>query len=131
MSRVQETVLVVEDDPITREILSKSLQDGGFGVRVVSTGEEALMILRLEAHTVDWLVTDINLGGLTQGWVVGAEFDRTHPHRSVIYTSAAKQALFPSSGAVYVSKPFDARHIVDLVRDLSNRNAEQPEAASQ
>ena len=78
------TILVVEDEPITREILVRYLEWMGFVTRSCSTGEEALSIVRADGAGIDWLLTDINLPGCIDGWVVGAEFHLRFPLRPVI-----------------------------------------------
>src|SRR5215211_4094807 len=72
-------ILVVEDEPITREILVRYLERTGFVTHSCSTGEEALSILRPDGAGIDWLLTDINLPGCIDGWVVGAEFHLMYP----------------------------------------------------
>jgi CheY-like chemotaxis protein len=53
-------VLVVDDDPITREVLETSLRDSGFGVLSVSSGEGALLSLCQLGDRIDWLVTRVS-----------------------------------------------------------------------
>ena len=91
-------------------------------MHVAETGETALELLRREGHSIDWLLTDINLPGLINGWVVGAEFHLTHPLRPVLYTSAfaPRQAAQPAGG-VYVSKPYSLAMIADVIRTLSGQ----------
>ncbi len=55
-------VLLVEDDPINRRLLSRMLENAGYGVHSVGRAEEALEAVR-ERH-FDVLVTDISMPGM-------------------------------------------------------------------
>lgn len=115
----QITILVVEDEPITREILVRYLERAGIVTRSCSTGEEALGIFQSRAE-IDWLLTDINLPGCIDGWVVGAEFHLRHPLRPVIYVSSFAPTLKSSmAAAVYVAKPYSPAEIAALIQQLT------------
>ena len=115
-------VLIVEDEPITRDILVRSMETAGFRTRSCATGEEALGILQAEGAGIDWLLTDISLPGTVSGWVVGAEFHLSYPLRPVIYASAREPTKRYTAGGVYVSKPCSPGKIVELIRELTAQN---------
>jgi CheY-like chemotaxis protein len=115
----QVTILIVEDEPITREVVVRSMEAAGFRTRSCSTGEEALGILQTEGAGIDWLLTDVSLPGTVSGWVVGAEFHLSYPLRPVIYASAREPARYYTAGGVYVSKPCSPAKIVELIRQLT------------
>ncbi|HEX2510554.1 MAG TPA: response regulator [Microvirga sp.] len=118
------TVLVVEDEPVTLEILTRYLRRADFTVLTARTGEEALALLRSEGHAIDWLFADIELPGTVDGWVVGAEFHLSYPLRPVVYASTfAKDSLARAAGTICLSKPYSPQHVVEIFRDLS-RGAE-------
>jgi CheY-like chemotaxis protein len=115
----QTTILIVEDEPITREILVRYLEWAGIMTRSCSTGEEALGIFQSGAE-IDWLLTDINLPSCIDGWVVGAEFHLRYPLRPVIYASACAPTLKSNmAGGVYIPKPFSPAKIVELIQQLA------------
>ena len=113
------TILVVEDEPITCEILVRFMEAAGFRTRSCATGEEALGILQTEGASIDWLITDIRLPGTVSGWVVGAEFHLSYPLRPVIYASAREPTKRYTAGGVYISKPCRPAKIVELIRQLT------------
>jgi len=88
MAPTKTRILVVEDEPVTREIVTRYLQGAGFDTLSALSGEEALEILRSNGPAIDWLLTDINLPGCIDGWIVGAEFHLSYPLRPVVYASA-------------------------------------------
>ena len=55
------TVLVVEDDPMLRELIRRALEVGGYAVRLASSGDEALGLVDAE---VDLLLSDLDLPGM-------------------------------------------------------------------
>jgi two-component system, OmpR family, response regulator len=114
------TILVVEDEPITREILVRYFERTGFLTLSCSTGEEALSMLRTDGAGIDWLLTDINLPGCIDGWVVGAEFHLRYPLRPVIYASACAPTLKSNmAGGVYVPKPYSPAKIVEIIKQMT------------
>lgn len=59
-------VLLVEDDPLIRELLEETLVEAGFGVETADSGERAISVLDAPGANHRALVTDVNLsGGLT------------------------------------------------------------------
>jgi CheY-like chemotaxis protein len=121
------SILLVEDEPLTQEVTTHYLQQAGFTVHGAATGEDALAILRQEGGAVDWLLTDINLPGRIDGWIVGAEFHLSHPLRPVVYASAfAPHQQARPAGGVFVSKPYSPAAVVELLGRLA---AKDPSAA--
>src|SRR4051812_36368461 len=100
-------LLIVEDDRDLSEFLGKVAREHGCGVLSAYTGEDALEILRSEQ--VDWLLTDIRLPGLVDGWIVGSEFTMTHPLRPVIYISGTEpDSSHRPNGSLFLFKPVEA-----------------------
>ncbi len=50
-------ILVVQGDPVTREILLQLLRMAGFDVLSAATGEQALVLLRKHRNDIGWLFT--------------------------------------------------------------------------
>jgi PAS domain S-box-containing protein len=64
------TVLVIEDDPATRDLLKRFLSKDGFRVQTVSEGEEGLRLAR--KLQPDVITLDVMMSGL-DGWAVLTE----------------------------------------------------------
>src|SRR6056297_336555 len=63
MSTDQPTVLLVEDEPAQREVLSYNLEADGFRVTTAENGEEALMLVDEEAPdliVLDWMLPNVS-----------------------------------------------------------------------
>lgn len=118
------SVLVVEDDFVLLEIVTLMFERAGLRVYQASGGEAALTILRDNGPAIDWLFTDVNLPGLIDGWVVAAEYRLSHPFRPVIYSSSAQFVTRRTvHGSIFVEKPFDPGHILELARMMESELA--------
>lgn len=118
------SILIVEDDPITRAIVTRYFELAGLQVYLAESGEEALATLRAHGRGIDWLFTDICLSGEISGWIVGAEFNLNHPLRPVIYaTASAPQGLAQAAGSVFIQKPYSPQDVFRVFEDLESRAA--------
>jgi two-component system response regulator HydG len=111
------TVLVVEDEPLSRFALSGSLRDAGYFVEEAASGEAALELLKTK--TFDAVIADFKLKGRVNGLEVLTAFERVTPGRAKILMTAylPKEIGAESVGAVHVSKPVD---LEDLLKKLKS-----------
>jgi len=110
-------VLVVDDEPDTREIIRKLLDFEGFQVIAASTGEEG--VKKVEEEHPEVVLMDISLPGI-DGNEALSRIRRIHPFPSVIMLTAyatvdnAIQAL-KQGASDFVKKPFENDHLVHIV----------------
>ncbi len=116
------TGLVVEDEGLLRLELAEELGAAGWRVAEAASGEEALRLLdqvKAGGQAVDFLVTDIRLGGPIDGWQVAESFRQALPNLPVIYVSAnpiMENRKVP--GSLFLSKPVDVDSLIALCRKL-------------
>ena len=80
------TVLLTEDDPDIRDLVSSFL--GSLGYRVLAAADAAEALRLFEAHgEIALLLTDITLPGGTTGFALAREAHRQRPGLKVIYAS--------------------------------------------
>jgi len=125
-----EKILVIEDDPSIRQMLTEGLEIAGMEVSAVGKGVEGL--LRESDMSPDLIVLDLMLPDMT-----GVEVCRrlrTRSHIPVIVVTArtdesdAVEAL--GAGADdFVRKPFHIREVIARIRALTRRAGEYAEAA--
>jgi two-component system cell cycle sensor histidine kinase/response regulator CckA len=60
----KQTVLVVDDDAMLREIMARALADDGFDVLTAADGEQALAIASTLDGQLALVVTDIRMAGM-------------------------------------------------------------------
>ena len=114
-------VLIVEDEPVSREILADLLKMAGYEVVSAPTGEQALLTLMRERGRIDCLFTAVELAGLVDGWMLAEEFRSADPARPVVF--AAKNAAETRCGdrSVVVSRPTLPPMVVEAVNAVTGR----------
>jgi len=106
-------VLVVEDEPLVREIIALALRDAGCEVLEASTGEGALTLLDNHGYRIHALFTDIELGGLLSGWDVADACRSAYPRMRIVYASG--RGVDPSrvlSDSRYFRKPYSYTAVI-------------------
>jgi two-component system, OmpR family, response regulator MtrA len=119
-----ELVLVVEDEPHVRELVSWTLQGAGYRVNSVADGESALREAR--ASPPDVVVLDIRLPGM-DGWEVCRRIRERSSVPILIMTALADDQSHVKGlrlGADdYVGKPFSPMVLAARVQALLRRAA--------
>jgi len=121
------TVLVVDDEPIVRDVVVRYLRRDGYETREAATGDEAREIL--ETESPELVVLDVMLPGMD-----GLELCRWIRSRSdlpVIMLTArgdeTDRVVGLELGADdYVTKPFSPRELAVRVRNVLRRGRETP-----
>jgi signal transduction histidine kinase/DNA-binding response OmpR family regulator len=127
MSTAKE-ILIVEDDPATREGLAFHLTTLGYQVATAADGVSALAALR--AHPPDVMLLDLMLPGGMDGIQVLQDARQVSPRVGTIvitgYPSAETTLEALRLGVYdYVTKPFDLHHITRLLDALVARVREE------
>jgi CheY-like chemotaxis protein len=119
-------VLVVEDDPAIRRLVTMVLQRHGYRVDVAADGLEA--VLKLGVSEYDVIVLDLMMPNL-DGFTFLNTFAENEPERlrKVIVTSAASPAVIRErmEGSPFrvLPKPFDIGELADVVRSCITAQA--------
>ena len=118
----QDHILIVEDEPITREQLVSYFEEEGFRVSSTGAGDE---VLKLVADTdIVLILLDIKLPG-KDGLTLTREIRAQSDIGIILVTSKQEQIdriLGLESGADdYVTKPFDPRELLSRARNLIRR----------
>jgi two-component system, OmpR family, response regulator len=120
----ERTVLVVDDDPSIRNLLSAVLRRRGLEVDVASNGEEALDALRLHSHRIvllDLMMPHVN----GQGFLTLLTSWPAERRPLILVVTASDEAdlreLDRSLVAGIIRKPFDIFEVAELVRACAER----------
>src|SRR5499427_835723 len=127
-----KAVLVIDDDLETCNFLAEIFSEQGWQVTSSQSAEAA--IGAVEQARFDLIVSDINLGGRTNGVALLKEFKKRSPGSQVILISgfgtletaveAVREGAFD-----YISKPFNVKEVVATARRaLKDREADEPVA---
>lgn len=122
-----ETVLVVEDDELVRNFVSRALSEAGFQVWTADDGQSALDLLRTRGAGMDVVLTDVvmpNLGGQELAERLGL----IAPNVPILFMSGYVDNPFLSAELetnpeVFIKKPFSAAELRVRVRRILDRAA--------
>ena len=122
-TRKPPNVLVVEDDNDCVRIVRMLLEKDGYNVKAVSNGEEAFESLK--DLLADVLILDVGLPGMS-GYEVCRMIkadDRLKRIPIVFLTSYDSPRDYvagqEAGGVFYISKPYDPRDLLQVVRSLA------------
>jgi PAS domain S-box-containing protein len=123
-----EVVLVVEDEPDVKRMAERILSKGGYSVIGTTHPAEAIEICRGGEQPVDLLLTDVIMPEML-GTELVEQVREIQPDLRVIYMSGyshdvlAPQALTDNDRSAFIEKPFNARALLETIRDLLERPA--------
>ena len=116
-----ETVLVVEDEPVIRNLIIEVLQDLGYRALEASDGPAGLKVLQ-SRQRIDLLVTDVGLPGINGRQLADAARE-TRPELKVLFiTGYAENATlangFLDPGMEIFTKPFAVEALATRIRSM-------------
>ena len=129
--RVQETLLLVEDEPAIRDLMIRRLEKKGYSVLRAQNGQEALKVAANHPTQIDLLITDIVMP-LMDGFALEKRLTTMLPPLKVLFlTGYADRAPAVRGGMVELGwpcllKPFMPEELEAAIRkslDSSPRKA--------
>jgi DNA-binding response OmpR family regulator len=118
---VIDSLLVVEDDPLIRDLLESVLAEEGFQVVTATDGMQATAHLHADATRFKAMITDIRLGAGPDGWDVAQLARALVPDLPIVYISGDSARDWPAKGvpnSVYIQKPFTLTQLVTAISRL-------------
>jgi CheY-like chemotaxis protein/nitrogen-specific signal transduction histidine kinase len=129
-ARGHETVLVVDDEPGLRALTKSGLQQCGFDVLTVESGEQALEILRKGEPQVDVVLLDLTLPGISGEKVLRAVRSFLPALPVIIasgYATVESQSSWVAAGAMgFVAKPYRIQQVAQKLREVLDRPVAGP-----
>jgi nitrogen-specific signal transduction histidine kinase/ActR/RegA family two-component response regulator/HAMP domain-containing protein len=130
----QETILVVEDEQVLRDMARLILQDCGYRVLEAGSGAEALQVWERQADIVDLVLTDMVMPGGMSGRELAVRLLASRPRLKIIFTSGydveeTNAGFFHCGGAGFLQKPYTRDDLVKALRetlDNQTRNRAEP-----
>lgn len=115
-------VLVVDDEPDLRRSIEIILGRGGYAVLSAGSGDEATKLASAYAGTIDLLLTDVTMPGLS-GPEMANRLRVDRPSLRVLFMSGFAQPLLTSKGTIgpdvtLVEKPFTRRSLLAKVAEV-------------
>lgn len=110
---MDSTILVVEDDPHLREVITEVLSDEGYTVYDATDGERALERLDAMQRQPDLVLSDVRMPRLTGFELADRLRQRRRPIPIVLMS--ANCSVPPGGGVMFLAKPFSLDDLVALV----------------
>jgi DNA-binding response OmpR family regulator len=125
-------VLVVDNEPVMRALVRRTLEAEDFQVEEATDGESALALIQARKDPFDLVLTDLSMPGI-DGRQLSETLARYRPSLAVLCMSANPDAvprIGPSDTPVRVMlKPFTTENLYHAVRDAMSRSADLVAAA--
>ncbi len=122
IQRGTETVLLVEDEPLVRDIAKSALTDQGYLVLEAEHGEEALAVARAHPAEIALVLTDVVMPKMGGRELVG-QLRQARPAIRVLYMSGYTAASIDEQdvvepGTSFLRKPFALAEMLGKVREV-------------
>jgi CheY-like chemotaxis protein len=117
-----ETILVVEDEEIVRDLVCAVLEEQGYHVLCAADGLEALEMAEKFVGTIHLLVTDVIMPHMN-GPELAAQLSRIRPAMKVLYVSGYSDNDIGDHGVLnprfeLLQKPFTPQTLARKIRDV-------------
>ena len=124
----EETILLVEDDAVVRELVREILEANGYSVLEAAQGEEAIAICRGHDGPIDLLLTDTVMPRMG-GRELAEHVRNERPQTRILFMSGYTQVGFDGlgglpAGVAFIQKPFSPTALAARVRDVLDEPAQ-------
>ena len=118
----QDTILLVEDEEAVRSFAARALRMRGYNVLEAAGGEEALEIVKSEAHTIHLIITDVVMPSM-DGPTMVRHVKQLKPDLRVIFMSGYAEEAFrrndqSSEDIHFLPKPFGLKQLAAKVKEV-------------
>jgi CheY-like chemotaxis protein len=123
-----ETVLLVEDEAVVRDLAAETLRDAGYTVMEAGNGEEGLRLARQHNGKIDLVLTDVVMP-LMGGREMADALRVTHPDTKVLFTSGYTEDAIGHHGVLregiaFLQKPYITVTLARRVREVLDERSE-------
>jgi CheY-like chemotaxis protein len=119
-ARPSQTVLVVDDEPLVRSVISRLLEEWGFNAIEAADGEEALRLAQAEKGNLALVVTDVLMPHL-DGHEFARMFRPLYPSVPILFITGHSQRdldALSTKGEQLLFKPFGPDVFLEAVARL-------------
>ena len=121
-----ETILLVDDEESLRLVVTHFLSEElGYNILPAGSAEEALSLIESYSGTIDLLLTDVLLPGMS-GSELAAKLLSAHPNLKIMYISGypdhTLEGLGVSGSDEMLQKPFTIKSLAAKLRDILDKN---------
>jgi signal transduction histidine kinase len=117
-----ETVLLVEDEPMVRELAAMTLRERGYTVVEAGDGEEGLRVAQQHQGKIDLVLTDVVMPAMG-GKEMAVALRASRPDLKILFTSGYSEEVIGEHGVIrrgkhFLQKPFLAASLARHVREV-------------
>ena len=118
----QDTILLVEDEEAVRSFAARALRMRGYNVLEAGGGEEALEIVKSDAHTIHLIITDVVMPSM-DGPTMVRHVKQLKPDLRVIFMSGYAEEAFrrndqSSEDIHFLPQPFGLKQLAAKVKEV-------------
>jgi CheY-like chemotaxis protein len=122
MTGGNETIMLVEDDQMSREVTIKILKRLGYTVLDAPGGDEALPLAESFKSQVDLLLTDVIMPGLN-GHQLANKLKILHPEMAILFISGYTDDILSDHGVYgatlnFLVKPYTPQSLAGKIREV-------------
>jgi PAS domain S-box-containing protein len=118
----QGTILLVEDQEIVRDLVSRVLRSSGYSVVQAGDGTQALAMADSQVRSIDLLITDMVMPGMSGKELAARLAARREGLRVLFISGYAPDRIpdvdIPDSGMEFLQKPFSPAQITAKVGEI-------------
>ena len=117
-----ETIFLVEDEPVLREMARDILESFGYRILEASSGKEALGMWNQTRGKIDLLLTDMIMPDGISGAELAQRLLAGQPHLKIVFTSGytaseVSPEMLAKTRARFLQKPYTHDMLAKVVRD--------------
>ena len=118
----KNTILVVDDEPEIRKLVSAMVSQFGYTVLTADSGEHALTLAKKNKAPIDLLITDVIAPGMS-GPMLADKLSEQQPDVKVLYISGydntqVVQKYVVEKGHELLTKPFSVEELKKKVQTM-------------
>ncbi len=120
--RGTETVLLVEDEDMVRQLTNELLEESGYVVLEANGGGQAMELFKEHKGRIDLLITDVVMPKIS-GKQVAEQLKEIHPETKVLFMSGYTDEAIVHHGIIdshiaFIQKPFSERALAQKIREV-------------
>ncbi|HWX20282.1 MAG TPA: ATP-binding protein [Candidatus Binatia bacterium] len=122
----KETILIVEDEPVLRDMAHLILQECGYNILEAGSGPEALNLWDRHRETIDLVLTDMVMPEGVSGMELAQRLLATKPQLRVVFASGYSMdeidpAFVNNGRAAFLQKPYTHVTLAKAVRECLDK----------
>lgn len=124
ITRGNETVLLVEDEPALLKMSEKILERLGYAVFSATDAQKAIAIARENAGAISLLMTDVVMPGMSGKELANTLLDQ-YPGMKCLFMSGYTADVIAEHGILddgiqFINKPFSIEEVAGKIREIMN-----------